>query len=367
MHKPNTLRWKTLGLTTYSRVWSTASIHDNNAKSIHKSQLTISGQSGISQQHRFNMRSNYSRNFAAIKKFIFFLLFLICVCIFFTFVQQAYAIVLHNLSLCQLSNVYTTLMFLGVIFLVLWLRFLISTTIQADLFGLLFCISISSAWKLYRVDGLSPRKYIENPRPIINKFKTRKITRSTQADKFIIQQVYKIFAKLGKLENKLHASTPDSVGFNNNRRQVPLNLKTNLRLFKMYVRLPATQLLPTIEHKLHQNNSATALALFNWYNTHTTTPIRMQNSKSLWNSHRLVSARTHISGIAFSALTINQETNHQTPHQNDACWLVQLQPITTSLIENHKYPIRYDMLQNNKIAQNALWSKRRSFVKIKIK
>lgn len=360
-------KWKTLGLSSYSRIWSTVNLHNLQNAHIYKQPLTLSGQTTLTQQHRFKMKSKYTRVFSNLKKILILTLFIFYLPIVLELVANVYSAIFYNLSLCNLTNVYVVLFTVGFFFLIIWIKRLPDNSAWNDVFGLLFCICISSAWKLLRVDNLSTYKYIKSPQRIIYKNNSRLITNSTQVDKLIIRQVYIIFSKLIKLENKTYGELPKINIILKKQTQSALQLNVHCNIQRMYSSLPILNEFPTIEHKLSQNTKNTALALFNWYTTHSNFNLKTQNNSLLWHKHRHFNVTAHLSGLLTLKNNSVFETKSNDKNLTNVTWLVNLQPATTWVIEEFKYPIRYDLIQKNKITQNVLWNNHKRLYKIKLK
>jgi len=336
---PTSLKWKTLGLATKSRIWVTAQPVPAPFDRQSINPLNLTGQSGLSGRRKAAMARGYGRNAQPLRRL--FLLWVIGVVLYcsslnaFTALDYFYS----TLSLELIRALFWPFFGCMLTFLWAWVHELNirGITPLSHLFGIISCGFLACTVFSKRVEHLliltaqTPMKKKDIFAPTVLFMDLKNKSKATQADKERVRTAYVAVSWL-QLFNRQGASLPDprETRASSARTQRPLLSKlTPLPgLYEAPV-LGLMQAWPTVAQVLAGQPRLFGLQLFSLQSIHQSAPSLLRSGAPLWHLHRLAGLRLPSAGFV-----TRLDSGSMPPQFGDTCvpgWFPSVAPLTTYL------------------------------------
>lgn len=358
MHN-RTKPWKTLGLTTQSRLWVTADqskIFPNKPNNINN--LSLTGQT-LNPSHKSTKLSFWNgRTFSTLRlSFQCFLLWVLFKSLSITLLLLMTKSVL-TLTTMQPETLFNFFSLCSLFFFFIWYNLTAKKNPYALLVGAVALIFTSLAITTFKTIAIIGVKF----KPI-NMKKLRELSKLhtfARANKITFDQKYFVYTtylsmlRLLELEASLDVLPRPNLLKSRRLGFVPPHhypiayfSTTHAHTVKRWPNLPADKF---------NLISGQGLVVFQWQNL-SAESAELFRSKSLWHSHRLDTVTLNL--VKLKLLKTGQRASTVSSLSTiDNDWLFQLNPITnvtTTLLNTTLAPVRYDIIQSLPVNQIPVW------------
>lgn len=367
-HNSTKAAWKTLGVSSQSRIWVTLDASRlfkarKNATTVRP--LTLGGQHSMPLAAYSRLTPTPGRLFVRIRRIVELGAVLLGLDLAASLLMRGLEQTAHWIVCMPLEAAAILSWLLGLFACVLWYKSAHRVVGGATVYGLVACSSMTFAWTLWQASSpiLIPSQYLPKRSPLKsprnNSLAFIGISSQQQSNKRLVRAVYRCFKKLSFWQGQQVSTTAAA------SLEQPLHRQCSGALPKLGVsgiqllttRLPNLSQLPALELVLSEQTKLTALRLFQWQNAHAANPGHLRSTLSLWHVHKILQPRFQASGLA--KLSMNPrpyltDSSLKGPYHS---WLASELPFTTYVQEPCRYPIRYDYLQTLKLSELSMWSR----------
>lgn len=361
--------WRTLGITTNSRIWVTLNAHNltNTTKQTRIKKLTQSGQFATTYQAASKLSYFFGKNFLPLKRLLVVFIIVLCAEWSTHLVMFLLSYIYYLLSVINPLTISIFCLTVSTFLFYLWVSFIQTRNSLAPWVGVISCCSGFFGLSLHKMRARlseSKRSSAKKPTSLLEMrgelYRTSSIDNPLTAERALMVSVYRLLKLLSREEGQrltfptlcINASI---LNVEQSTCSLPILKTPNMQLLLINSGISLTW--PSIEHALSQQNISRALQVFQWHSLQAAAPAVLKASGSLWHAHKVGNLNMAMITLAelhrpieHAAFINEQGTNSL------LSWLPNSLNLTTYLMEHHRYPVKYDLMQTSRIAENAAWS-----------
>lgn len=350
--------WRTLGISTSSRVWVTHSMPTLGNKLLINN-LTLTGQTMPTSFKTSKLSFWTGKAFSTIRLLLQILIVLLLVKWSVLGVKAVYYSFMLTMTATPPLTLFWFCSAFASFFMVWWLRIVTLGTKKSAVVGGLALMFFSLSATLLKTLSTFGKHFIRGPRESVDVLALHEFahySKVTPDQKKFVVLAYKTFAGLINLSGA--AAQPCSAYLNTAIRTSasPMFYNALTRLqFISTLDVVKGRRWPTLNHDKLEILRGRTLLLYHWRNIHAD-GANLFKTSSLWASHRL-------GGDAFDLqriLTLSKPVLTK-PQQKlqPSDWLTQLTPksfIITTLLKPSNAPLRYDLTQHLSSRETPTWT-----------
>lgn len=349
--------WKTLGISTSSRVWVTYSDSFFGSRNEFNN-LTLSGQTLTTSFKTHKMSFWTGRLFTTFRTLVQLLIAYLLLKWFILGLKASYHSFMLTITSTTPLAIFWTCTLLAIFFIIWWLPIATSGTMTSVVVGGLALMFFSLSATMLKVLSTFGKHFIRGPRPssdvlTLNIFAD--LPKVTPDQKKFVLVAYKLLAGLIQLSAPMvqpcNPFVPHGYTHTSPRFYPALNKLQFITTFD----LVKTRKWPTLSHDKLEILKGRTLLLYHWRNIHAD-GARIFKTSAIWTSHKLGNDVFTLQKVL--TLASQSKTTPTTPNQ-PSNWLLHIIPtklLVTTLLKNSKTPLRFDLAQHLSVLETPTWS-----------